>query len=334
MSKSQLQYHLKQIYDHDTASSTYQSILALIDSYHFQLQPSRHRLFDQQDVVLITYGDMVVQQKQAPLKTLGEFLHEHVRNTINTIHILPFFPYSSDEGFSVIDFKKVNPDLGNWEDISAIGSDFKLMVDLVANHVSSQSDWFHNFISDISPYDKYFIKVDPDTDISNVFRPRTSPLLTRIDTDHGVDFVWTTFSADQIDLNYKNPRVLLEMLDTLLMYVAAGAEFIRLDAIAYIWKQIGTSSIHLPQVHSIVRCIHALLDICTPQVKLVTETNVPHESNISYFGDGNNEAQMVYNFSLPPLVLNAFQTGSAIELTQWASTISTPSQETTFFSIP
>ena len=194
MSKAKLLYHLEQIYDQDTANSTYRSILTLVDSYHFPLQPSRHRLFNQQDVVLITYGNMVIQQNQTPLKTLGEFLHTQVRNTINTIHILPFFPYSSDEGFSVIDFKTVNPELGNWEDISAIGSDFKLMIDLVANHASSQSDWFNNFKSSIHPYDQYFIKVEPDSDISDVFRPRTSPLLTKIDTDHGVNFLWTTFS--------------------------------------------------------------------------------------------------------------------------------------------
>jgi glycosidase len=144
--------------------------------------------------------------------------------------------------------------------------------------------------------------------------------------------VWTTFSADQVDLNFGSLQLLLDILETLLFYVGHGAEFIRLDAIAYMWKEIGTNCLHLPQTHRLIQLMRRLLDRAAPRVALITETNVPHEDNISYFGDGRNEAQMVYNFTLPPLTLHAFHSGSATALSRWAETLTLPSDETTFFN--
>ena len=111
-----------------------------------------------------------------------------------------------------------------------------------------------------------------------------------------------------------------------------GAEFIRLDAIAYLWKEIGTACIHLPQTHAVVRIMHALLEQAAPQVRLITETNVPHTENMSYFGDGTNEAHLIYNFALPPLVLYTLQNGDAGPLSAWASGLTLPSQQVTFFN--
>ena len=91
------------------------------------------------------------------------------------------------------------------------------------------------------------------TDLSAVVRPRTTPLLTEfIDDEGGIRHVWTTFSADQVDLNYANYKVLLRVLDVLLLYIEKGASLIRLDAIAFIWKEIGTSCVHLPQTHELI----------------------------------------------------------------------------------
>ena len=212
------------------------------------------------------------------------------------------------------------------------GSDFRLMFDAVINHASRQSAWFQGFLRDEPRYRDYFIVVEGDPDLSPVVRPRALPLLTEVQTATGPKRVWTTFSDDQIDLNYTNPDVLLEVLDILLFYVAQGAEFIRLDAIAYLWKEIGTSCLHLPQTHRVVQLIRAVLDEVAPHVRLITETNVPHRDNISYFGDGHNEAQMVYNFALPPLTLHTLRTGDARALTEWASGLSLPSEQTTFFN--
>ncbi|MGD2105254.1 MAG: alpha-amylase family glycosyl hydrolase, partial [Anaerolineae bacterium] len=291
----------------------------------------------ERDVFLVAYGDQVSEPGRAPLHTLAEVLENKVLDSsgeggITGLHILPFFPYSSDDGFSVIDYTQVNPELGTWDDVERLGHSFRLMFDAVINHVSSESAWFQAFREGNPKYEDTFIVMDPETDLSEVVRPRHKPLLTAVETARGEKWVWTTFSADQIDLNYANPDVLLDIIDVLLLYVEKGAEVIRLDAIAYVWKEVGTSCIHLDQAHRIVRLFRAILDAVAPHVVLITETNVPHDENVSYFGDGHNEAQMVYQFPLPPLVLHTFHTGSAHRLAEWAAGLNTPSDSTTFFN--
>jgi glycosidase len=290
-------------------------------------------LFSKRDIIVITYGDMLRRPGEAPLHTLLDFHSTYLSDIVNTLHILPFYPYSSDDGFSVIDYRAVDPALGTWADIERFAEhDFRLMFDAVINHISVQSEWFRRFLAGDEAYRGYFITADPATDLSMVTRPRALPLLTPFETASGTRYVWTTFSADQVDLNYANPRVLCDILDVLLFYVERGADVIRLDAIAYLWKEPGTSCIHLPQTHAVIRLMRAMLDDVAPGVLLITETNVPHEENISYFGDGTDEAHLVYNFSLPPLVAHAILTGSARHLTEWAATLEAPSPQTTFFN--
>ena len=214
----------------------------------------------------------------------------------------------------------MNPDLGTWEDIEAISGDFRLMVDLVLNHVSRRSQWFRDYVAGISPARHYFIETDPATDLSAVVRPRAVPLLSATQTRNGSRSVWTTFSEDQVDLNFANPDVLFEFLDILFYYISRGARVIRLDAIAYLWKQLGTPCIHLPKAHEVVKVFRNVIEIVAPDVLLITETNVPHEENISYFGNGD-EAHMVYQFALPPLLLHALQTGTSRYLTEWAASL-------------
>ena len=286
----------------------------------------------QADAILITYGDQVTEPSKPPLQTLSEFVSERLKGVLSGVHILPFFPYSSDDGFSVIDYSAVNPDLGTWKDIQPLRADFRLMYDAVINHISVQSSWFQAFLQDDPAYADHFIVIEPGTDLSMVTRPRALPLLTPVQTPSGEKLVWTTFSADQVDLNFANPEVLLAIVEVLLLYVKKGAELIRLDAIAYLYKIVGTSCIHLEQTHRVVRLLRAVLDAVAPHVLLVTETNVPHEENVSYFGDGADEAQMVYQFSLAPLVLDAFHSGDARHLLRWAAGLQTPSETTTFFN--
>ena len=292
----------------------------------------------EQDAILITYGDQIQESGKHPLHTLADFLHKQLAGAINCVHILPFYPYSSDDGFSVIDFYQVDPALGAWDDIARLDKNFRLMFDAVVNHISSHSEWFQGYKQGKDPYQDYFISMDPDTALSQVVRPRALPLLTAVETKQGTRHVWTTFSDDQIDLNYANPQVLIEMIDVLLFYVEHGAEIIRLDAIAYLWKETGTSCIHLPQTHAVVKLFRAILDEIAPQALLITETNVPHADNISYFGDPlpgtgrTDEAQMVYQFPLAPLVLHTFHTGNTHAISKWAASLSTPSPGATFFN--
>lgn len=294
--------------------------------------PPRAKTLDERDALVIVYGDHVLADDQPPLAALRAFVQEYLGELVSGIHILPFFPYTSDDGFSVVDYEAVNPSLGDWDMVRRLGSDFRLMFDLVLNHASVSSAWFQAFLRDEAPYRDYFVTASPDDDLSQVVRPRTHPLLTPFQTTAGTRYVWTTFSDDQADLNFANPALLLDMLRILLLYVRQGADFIRLDAVAYLWKEIGTPCIHLPQTHAVVQLMRDVLDAAAPWVVLITETNVPHAENLSYFGDGYNEAQMVYQFALPPLLLHTFYTGDARALSEWAASLQTPSDETTFFN--
>lgn len=323
--------HLGFLYGAEQAGALRRRLLDIIERYRAHA-PASARGLSHRDAILITYGDQFRAPGEAPLRTLADFAQRHLSELISAIHILPFYPSSSDDGFSVIDYREVDPALGDWDDVQRIGRQVKLMFDAVINHVSAQSDWFQRFLKDDPAYRDWFITLDPNADVSSVVRPRALPLLTRFDTPSGSKHVWTTFSDDQIDLNYTRPEVLLEIVDLLLYYVARGAELIRLDAVAYLWKQIGTSCIHLPQTHRAIRLFRAVLDEVAPHVALITETNVPHVDNVSYFGDGKDEAQMVYNFALPPLVLHALHTGDARTLSRWASGLALPSDRVTFFN--
>ncbi|MEA1940451.1 MAG: sugar phosphorylase [Candidatus Caldatribacteriota bacterium] len=294
---------------------------------------NKKTFLDEKDIVLITYGDSIKETNKKPLKTLCKFIDKYLIRQINIVHILPFYPYSSDDGFSVIDYKKVNPVLGKWKDIEDIGQKINLMLDLIANHISSKSIWFKEYLKGNPEYDNYFTSVDKDAEISSVTRARAHPLLTKFKRKGKEIYLWTTFSPDQIDLNYANEKVLIEVIDVILFYAGKKARVIRLDAIGHIWKKLGTSCINLKETHYIIQLIRAILDEVYPEVLLITETNVPHKENINYFGNGYNEAQLIYQFALPLLVLHTFYTGDASRLLEWASKIKDISDKTAFFNV-
>jgi len=341
--QERIRRHLAFLYGEDAAQTTWEQVSALLEAfrqsaagraYRREASPSSCSL-SERDAILITYGDTFRQAGEPPLKTLGTFLTRQLGDAVSSVHILPFYPYSSDDGFSVIDYRAVDPALGSWADIAALtgtppGSRYKLMFDAVINHVSRQSDWFQRYRRGEAPYQAYFITAEDGWDLSRVVRPRTLPLLTGVETASGPRRVWTTFSADQIDLNYANPQVLMEIISLLLFYVEQGAALIRLDAIAYLWKQAGTACIHLPQTHTVIKVLRDVLDLAAPHVLLISETNVPHDENIRYFGELNpetgctDEAQLVYQFPLAPLVLHTFRTGDAGALSAWLDGLDQP----------
>jgi glucosylglycerate phosphorylase len=332
--KSRIRRHLNILYGEQQSEQVWEKLTSILDSFHNK-HPNLNKaspiteLLSERDVILITYGDQVKHPEEAPFHTLNNFLDNYIKDLVSGVHLLPFYPSSSDDGFSVIDYRKVDPALGDWEGIERIGQKYKLMFDAVINHISQHSSWFKAFLEGEKPYADYFVTTEPEADLQSVVRPRTHPLLTPFETGQGELHVWTTFSSDQIDLNYKNPQVLLEIVDLLLFYVERGADFLRLDAIAYLWKEIGTSSIHLPQTHAVVKLFRAVLDVVAPDVILITETNVPHEENISYYGerlpgsDRTDEAQMVYQFPLAPLTAHTFISASSQRLREWAEKLDT-----------
>jgi glycosidase len=289
--------------------------------------------WSQRDVVLITYADQVRDSGVSPLQALTDFLIDHqLDRLIRCVHLLPFCPYTSDDGFSVIDYLAVDPESGTWDDIHRLGETFDLMYDLVLNHVSQKHEWFQQYLQGNPEYADFFIDQDSTVDLADVVRPRSLPLLTEFDSAAGLKHIWTTFSADQVDLNYANPKVMLAVIETLVEYARRGARIIRLDAIAFLWKEVGTTCVHLPQTHAAVRLMRQILDRTAPGTLVLTETNVPHEENISYFGDGTDEAHMVYQFSLPPLLLDAIHSADTTILRDWLKTLEPPTETTTFFN--
>ncbi len=282
--------------------------------------PTAMDLWSERDSVLITYGDSVLNSPAPPLEVLHEFLRDHVGQAVTMVHILPFFPYSSDDGFAVVDYEAVNPELGDWSHIRELAKRWRIMGDLVVNHGSAGSEWFQQFKRREKPGSDYFMTAHPDADIQSVVRPRTSQLLQAVQTADGVRHVWCTFSPDQVDFDFRNPDVLVEFCRILKRYLDEGISVFRLDAVGFLWKEAGTTCIHLQQTHQIVRVFRQLVTAARPDALIITETNVPNTENLSYFGN-RNEAHIIYNFSLAPLLLHALLTGQSSYLRRWMMTM-------------
>ncbi|MBE4809310.1 MULTISPECIES: sugar phosphorylase [unclassified Enterobacter cloacae complex] len=324
---------INHIYGESFSEAHFKVLLTKLEQAAVDITEKRKSGWDEKDVVLITYADQFSAKGEKALPVFTRFYNEWLARTFSHVHLLPFYPWSSDDGFSVIDYHNVAPETGTWQDVADLKQSASLMFDFVCNHMSAKSEWFANYLAQKPGYEDFFIAVDPETDLSAVTRPRALPLLTPFTLHDGsVRHLWTTFSDDQIDLNFASPQVLIAMVDVLLHYLAEGARYIRLDAVGFMWKIPGTSCIHLEQTHCLIQLFRAITEAVAPGTVIITETNVPHKDNISYFGDGENEAQMVYQFSLPPLVLHAVHRQDVNALCQWAGSLALPSTTTTWFN--
>ncbi|MCF8580889.1 sugar phosphorylase [Enterobacter ludwigii] len=321
------------IYGESFSEAHFKTLLTKLEQAAVAITEKRKSGWDEKDVVLITYADQFTAAGRDALPLFTRFYNEWLVRSFSHVHLLPFYPWSSDDGFSVIDYHSVAPETGTWQDVAELKKSASLMFDFVCNHMSAKSEWFTHYLAQKPGYEDFFISVDPETDLSAVTRPRALPLLTPFTLHDGsVRHLWTTFSDDQIDLNFASPQVLIAMVDVLLHYLVEGASYIRLDAVGFMWKIPGTSCIHLEQTHCLIQLFRAITEAVAPGTVIITETNVPHKDNISYFGDGENEAQMVYQFSLPPLVLHAVHRQDVKALCQWAGSLVLPSTKTTWFN--
>ena len=324
---------INHIYGESFSDAHLNVLLTKLEKVAVNITEKRKSGWDEKDVVLITYADQFSAKGEKALPVFTRFYNEWLSRTFSHVHLLPFYLWSSDDGFSVIDYHEVAPETGTWRDVAELKQSASLMFDFVCNHMSAKSEWFANYLAQKPGYEDFFISVDPETDLSAVTRPRALPLLTPFTLNDGsVRHLWTTFSDDQIDLNFASPQVLIAMVDVLLHYLMEGARYIRLDAVGFMWKIPGTTCIHLEQTHCLIQLFRAITDAVAPGTVIITETNVPHKDNISYFGDGENEAQMVYQFSLPPLVLHAVHRQDVKALCQWAGSLTLPSTYTTWFN--
>ncbi|RLC39240.1 alpha-amylase [Candidatus Falkowbacteria bacterium] len=320
-----LKNKLKKLYPKDF-EKTYGELVKIINDFKKKnpvLVKKQGPIFTQKDVVLICYADHVQEKGVKNLQTMQKFLHKYAKGFINKIHFLPFYDCSDiDDGFSVKDYYKIKTSYGDWSNMKKINKDFSFMFDLVCNHASIQGKIARKQLAGAKKYQDYFLIFDKKINTSNVFRPRTHPLLTPVKTSDGAKFAWTTFSHDQIDWNFNNPAVLLEMVKILLFYFSRGAKAIRLDAVAYCWKKSGTACFDLPECHILVQIFREVFRKVAPQAWAIAETVLPHERNIKYLGDGHNESHFVYNFALETLLLHTFLQEDATVATNWLNSIS------------
>ncbi|MDB2643238.1 sugar phosphorylase [Luminiphilus sp.] len=331
-----LREHLATIYS-DTPHQAFLDdwVIRLLSAAHLradQAPPPAHRnLWDETDVAVITYGDSLLDGEEAPLKTLHRFLTQQLGALVSWVHVLPFHPWTSDDGFAVLDYSSVNEALGTWSDITRLGIDYRLMADLVLNHCSSRSAWFENFRRGEEPGGNYFFAPDETFDTCKVVRPRTSPLLNTVTTAQGDRAVWCTFSPDQVDFNFTNPAVVVEFVAIIRELLDAGVRVFRLDAVAFLWKESGTTCMNLPQTHELIRLFRVIIECAQADAIVITETNVPNRENLSYFGNAN-EAHGIYNFSLPPLLVHALVTGNSRYLSTWMMSMPPAQDGTVYFN--
>ncbi len=315
--RARLRTHLEFIYGPRVARELVSPLIEAMAYPAPPREPEPYRNYwDETDCWAISYATTFTEPGKPGLQTLREFLDRHLGDTLNGVHVLPFYPWSSDDGFAVKDYLAVDGDAGDWQDIRALAQSYRLMADLVINHGSSQSQWFRNFIARKDPGKDYFKEASPDDDLGQVVRPRSTPLRTRVETADGERWVWCTFGPDQVDFDFGNPQVLLEFVRILHHYLEQGIRVLRLDAVAFLWKEPGTTCLHDQRTHEIIKLLRTLVEFRDPSVMLITETNVPNRDNLTYFGNAN-EAHAIYNFSLPPLLIYALLTGNCRHLKTW-----------------
>ena len=310
--------YLFQIYSNDLSKKQINNLFLNIKSIFTQpMKRSKNELWSEKDFLLITYADSIKKNNQKNLITLNSFLKKYCKE-FSYIHILPFFPFSSDDGFAVEDYKKIKIEHGSWKDLKKITKTFDIMVDLVINHCSSKNKLFKNFLEDKNPGKDFFINSEKKFPKSNkIVRPRSSDLSKKVLVDGKNNYVWCTFGHDQVDFDFRNPNVLLYFFEIIKFYLDQDIKALRLDAVAFLWKELGTRCINLPQTHNIIRLIRLIIDRFYNKTLIITETNIPSHENLTYFGN-NNEAHCIYNFSLAPLLIHAVVSGNSFYLKKWS----------------
>ena len=295
-------------------------IIQLINNYNKKNKYKSNLKVTEKTTMVISYGNSITDGNVKSLKAFNEFFKKYLNNSFNTIHFLPFYPSSSDSGFAVKDHYKIDPRLGSWSNINNISKNASIMADLVINHSSARGLWFSNFLKNKSPGKDYFFTVDKKFNSSKVVRPREHKLLKRIKLFDKNRYLWRTFSPDQIDLNFQNPKVLMRFIKIILNLISHGVKIFRLDAIAYLWKQNGTSCINHQKTHNIIKLIRSICDLLKTKTIIITETNLPEKENLSYFGN-NDESNWVYNFSLPPLLVYSLLFEDSSKITKWSMSL-------------
>ncbi len=293
-----------------------EEIIQIIRNFN-KINKKKKIIISEKTSLIICYGDAVYSNEKSSIKVFQSFFQKNLKKYFDTIHFLPFYPSSSDSGFAVKDHYKIEKKIGNWSDLKKISKFNNIMADVVINHSSARGLWFKNFLKRKKPGKDYFLTVNSKFNTSKVVRPRDHKLLKKIKIFNKSDYLWRTFSPDQVDLNFKNPSVLLRFIKIMIHLINNGITIFRLDAIAYLWKENGTKCINLRQTHEIIKLLRIISDHLNVETIIITETNLPEKENLSYFGK-NDEANWIYNFSLPPLLMHAFLFENNSYLNKWS----------------
>lgn len=226
---------------------------------------------------------------------------------VNTLWLLPILDSPMrDQGFDISDFRAIRPDLGGNEAFvrfvdQAHARGIRILFDMAVNHSSDEHPWFREARQNPdSPYRDYYIWSDqPDRylDARLLFKGMVDSNWEYNEATG--DYYFHRFYAFQPDLNYRNPDLLIDMIDNMLFWKARGVDGLRMDAIPFIWKEEGTDCEDLPTTHSILKLIRAALDYCQPGTLLMAEANMEPREVVSYFGDAD-ECQTAYHFPLMP----------------------------------
>ena len=291
-------------------------IIYLINKYNKNRKKEDLKINESTSLV-ICYGNSVTDGNKKSLKVFNKFYMKYLKNNFDSVHFLPFYPSSSDSGFAVKDHYKIEPRLGSWKDVKLISKNCNLMADLVINHSSARGLWFSNFLKNKSPGKDYFFTVDKNFNSKKVIRPREHELLKKIKLSNKTKYLWRTFSPDQIDLNFKNPKVLIRFIKIIFNLINNGVRIFRLDAIAYLWKENGNTCINHTNTHNIIKFIRLVCNLLKTECIIITETNLPEKENLSYFGN-NDEANWIYNFSLAPILVYSLLFEDSNKITKWS----------------
>jgi sucrose phosphorylase len=273
-------------------------------------------------VMLITYADSLGKN----LSELRRVLDRHFAGAVAGLHILPFYPSSSDRGFSPLRYDIVSPEFGDWPDLGKLSEKYFLMYDFMINHLSSRSVQFRDFVEkqDASPFAGMFIRYrdfwprggPAGEDIGKIYKrkPR-APSVTVTFRDGSTEKVWCTFGDDQIDLNLANEVTWRFVEENLLRLVDRGASLIRLDAFAYAVKKAGGSCFF--EEPEIWEMLGRIRDILSPyRVEILPELHESPALQLKLAERG----YWVYDFALPMLLLHALSTGETEELASWLRT--------------
>lgn len=251
---------------------------------------------------------------------------------INMLHIMPMLdcpPEHSDGGYAVRDFYRIDPRFGTTEDVEALAATLKkrdmlLVLDVVVNHTSNEHEWAQRARQGDKKYQDYFFVFD-DRETPDIFEetmPEIFPLIApgnfTWDAEMG-KWVMTVFHSYQWDLNYRNPAVLIEMIDIILYWANQGADILRLDAVAFLWKKIGSVCQNEREAHLLLQLMKDCCQVTAPGVLFIAEAIVAPSEISKYFGEdaiNAKECEIAYNATLMALLWDAVATKNAALLNQ------------------